>query len=76
MFYATLPIAGLGMSYFVKYLTRKPLLNKLGERKITVILILVQILLANLYTLRTFGRFSVPWDVYLFAPSSLRAGLE
>lgn len=76
MFYATLPIAGLGMSYFVKYLTRKPLLNKLGERKITVILILLQVLLANLYTLRTFGKFSVPWDVYLFAPSSLRAGLE
>jgi hypothetical protein len=76
MFYASLPIAGLGMSYFIKHLARKPLLNKFGEGKITAILILIQILLANLYTLRTFGRFSVPWDVYLFAPSSLRAGLE
>lgn len=74
-YYATMPIAGIGLEEIAKSLANKPLLNKLESKILRVLLYIVNILASVLYVYTNLGRLSPPWDIYLFAPSSLKEGL-
>jgi hypothetical protein len=70
-----MPVAGLGLEEISISLGSKPLLNKIGLRNIKILLYIVNISASILYVYTNLGRFSPPWEIYLFAPSSLKAGL-
>lgn len=75
-FYATIPLAGIGLETMIKSLTTKPLLDVLSPSMWRIILYVLNFILSILYVSHSLGRFSPPWDIYLFAESSLRAGLS
>jgi len=74
-YYATMPLAGIGMEYIVKSFKQKPLFNKVDSKAMWFILCLAHIIISITYVYIRLGTFSPPWDIYLFAPSSLKAGL-
>lgn len=74
-YYATMPIAGVGFEDMVRKLSSKPLIDKIGPETLRIILYAAQIAASVLYVYTSLGRLSPPWDIYLFAPSSLQAGL-
>ena len=74
-YYATMPLAGMGLDHIVRSLKQKPLIGKLDSKAVRVVLYLVHIVVSITYVYTRLGTFSPPWSIYLFAPSSLRAGL-
>lgn len=75
-FYATMPLAGIGLEMMIGSLHNKPLLNIISYKLLRITLYLLNIVLSTLYVYYSLGRFSMPWDIYLFAESSLKAGLS
>jgi len=74
-YYATMPLAGIGMEYIVESFKQKPLFSRLDSKTVRFILYLTHIVISIAYVYNSLGTFSPPWDIYLFAPSSLEAGL-
>jgi len=74
-YYVTMPLAGIGMDYIVKSLKQKPLINIVNSKTIFALLYLAHIIGSIAYVYSSLGTLSPPWDIYLFAPSSLEAGL-
>jgi hypothetical protein len=74
-YYATMPLAGVGLDYVVRFLKQKPLISGVGPKAIWVILYLIHVVVSMIYVYTRLGTFSPPWNIHLFAPSSLRAGL-
>jgi hypothetical protein len=74
-YYATMPLAGVGLDYIVRALKQKPLIGRMEPRAIWLTLYLIHIVVSIVYVYTRLGTFSLPWSIYLFAPSSLRAGL-
>ena len=70
-----MPLAGVGLDYIARALEQKPLIGRMEPRAIRLILYLVHIVASIVYVYTHLGTFSPPWNIYLFAPSSLRAGL-
>jgi len=75
MFYATMPLAGVGVENIVNSLYSKPLIKRMPQNLIRTLLYLLHITASFLYVYNRLGHLSPPWDIYLFAPSSLQAGL-
>ena len=75
-YYATMPLAGIGVEYIVKSFKQKPLFSRLDSKAMRFILYLTHIVISISYVYTNLGTFSPPWDIYLFAPSSLEAGLR
>jgi 4-amino-4-deoxy-L-arabinose transferase-like glycosyltransferase len=74
-YYATMPLAGVGLGYVVRAIKQKPLISRVEPKAIWMILYLIHIAVSVIYVYTRLGTFSLPWNIYLFAPSSLRAGL-
>ena len=74
-YYATMPLAGIGMEYIVESFKQKPLFSRLNSKTMRFILYLTHIVISIAYVYNSLGTFSPPWNIYLFAPSSLEAGL-
>jgi hypothetical protein len=74
-YYVTMPLAGIGVDYIVKSLKQKPLINIVNSKTIFALLYLAHIIGSIAYVYSSLGTLSPPWDIYLFAPSSLEAGL-
>jgi len=74
-YYATMPLAGIGMEYIVKSLKQKPLFSRVDAKAIFAFLCIAHIIGSVFYVYTRLGTFSPPWNIYLFAPSSLKAGL-
>jgi len=74
-YYATMPLAGMGLDYVVRSLKQKPLIGRVEPKAIWVALCLVHIVASITYVYIHLGTLSPPWNIHLFAPSSLRAGL-
>jgi hypothetical protein len=74
-YYATMPLAGIGVDYIVKSLKQKPLICRIDSKTIYAFLYIIHIIGSILYVYNSLGTFSPPWNIYLFAPSSLKAGL-
>jgi hypothetical protein len=70
-----MPLAGVGLDYIVRALKQKPLIGRMEPRAIWLTLYLIHIVVSIVYVYTSLGTFSLPWSIYLFAPSSLRAGL-
>ncbi len=75
-YYATMPFAGIGMEYIVKSLKQKPLISRVDAKAIFAFLYLAHIVGSVVYVYNSLGTFSPPWNIYLFAPNSLKAGLR
>jgi hypothetical protein len=48
---------------------------RVEPKAIWVILYLIHVVVSMIYVYTRLGTFSPPWNIHLFAPSSLRAGL-
>jgi hypothetical protein len=70
-----MPLAGIGLDYVVRSLQRKPLIGRVEPKVICIALYLAHIIVSMTYVYIHLGTFSSPWNIHLFAPSSLRAGL-
>jgi hypothetical protein len=73
-FYATMPLAGIGLEEIIKSLYSKPFLNILSIKVLRIIIYILNSTLSILYVYYHLGRCSPPWDIYIFAESSLEAG--
>jgi len=71
-YYATMPIAGHGLRILAEGLSEKPLLRRVGYRAMVLLLLAANMVVTNLYVYSSLQTLSLPWDIYLFAPSSLR----
>jgi hypothetical protein len=63
-FYATMPLAGVGLDHIVKSLREKPLIGRVGPKAIWTILYLTHIALSISFAYNYFGAFSPPWNIY------------
>ena len=75
-FYATMPLAGIGLEEIIKALYSKPFLNTLSINILRITIYVLNLTLSILYVYYHLGRFSPPWDIYVFAESSLQAGIS
>ncbi|MEM2828382.1 MAG: hypothetical protein QXH61_07310 [Candidatus Nezhaarchaeales archaeon] len=72
-YHATMPLAGHGLKVLAERLSSKPITSLLAPNTWSALLILTSLVIVNWLTYLVWGgRFSLPLDVYLFAPSSLR----
>jgi hypothetical protein len=70
-----MPLAGMGLDNIARFLKQKPLIGRVEPKVICIALYLVHIVVSMTYVYIHLGTFSPPWNIHLFAPSSLRAGL-
>lgn len=70
-YHATLPMAGLGLKYLCEELSSKPLLSVASKRLWALIIIVACVMASDYVVFMDWGQLSTPWDIYLFAPSSL-----
>ena len=63
-YYATMPLAGVGLDCVVRSLEQKPLIGRVGPKAIWTILYLVHIALSISFAYNYFGTFSPPWNIY------------
>jgi 4-amino-4-deoxy-L-arabinose transferase-like glycosyltransferase len=63
-YYATMPLAGVGLDYVARSLEQKPLIGSVGPKAIWTILYLVHIALSISFAYNYFGTFSPPWNIY------------
>jgi hypothetical protein len=63
-YYATMPLAGMGLDYVVKSLGEKPLMGRVGPKAIWTILYLAHIVLSISFAYNYLGTFSFPWNIY------------
>jgi hypothetical protein len=75
-YYATMPLAGVGLEYIIKSLGQKPLFSMLGHKILWITLIAIHIVVSTMYVYSALGTFSPPWKIYLHSPGSLQAGLQ
>jgi 4-amino-4-deoxy-L-arabinose transferase-like glycosyltransferase len=69
-FYATMPLAGVGLDYVVKSLGEKPLIGRVGPKAIWTILYLIHIVLSMSFAYNYLGAFSPPWNIYWYYKSA------
>jgi 4-amino-4-deoxy-L-arabinose transferase-like glycosyltransferase len=67
-YYATMPLAGMGLDYIVGSLKQKPLIGRLGPKAIWTGLLLIHIVASMTFAHRCLGAFSPPWSVYTPKP--------
>jgi 4-amino-4-deoxy-L-arabinose transferase-like glycosyltransferase len=63
-FYATMPLAGVGLDYVVRSLGEKPLIGRAGPKAIWTVLYLIHIVLSISFAYNYLGTFSFPWNIY------------
>lgn len=71
LYQATMPVAGIGLKVLGEQLSSKPVLKLLPLRAWIVILFSFQLIIVNWVTFVKWKTISFPWEIYLFAPSSL-----
>jgi 4-amino-4-deoxy-L-arabinose transferase-like glycosyltransferase len=69
-FYATMPLAGVGLDYVVRSLGEKPLIGRAGPKAIWTILYLIHIVLSISFAYNYLGTFSFPWSIYCRSKSA------
>jgi hypothetical protein len=75
-YYATMPLAGVGLEYIIKSLKQKPLFSMLDHKILWISLIAIHIVVSTMYVYNALGTFSPPWKIYLHSPGSLQAELQ
>ena len=71
-YHATLPMAGVGLKYISGALSSKPWLSALPNKLWAALIIALSVLASNYVVYLDWGQLSTPWDIYMFAPSSLK----
>jgi hypothetical protein len=64
MYYATMPLAGVGLDYIVKSIKQKPLIGRLEPKTVWTVLYLVHVVLSIIFAYNYYGTFSPPWNIY------------
>ncbi len=72
VYHATIPLAGAGLKWLCDDLSSKPAFNILPSKAWAFLIIIVSALASDYLTYINWGCLSFPWNIYLFAPSSLR----
>jgi hypothetical protein len=61
-YYATMPLAGIGLDHVVRSLSQKPLISRVEPRVIWAAFCLLQIVISITYAYKCLRAFSPPWN--------------
>jgi hypothetical protein len=61
-YYATMPLAGIGLDHVVRSLCQKPLISRVEPRVIWTAFCLLQIVISITYAYKSLRAFSPPWN--------------
>jgi hypothetical protein len=63
-YYATMPLAGIGLDCIVRALEQKPLIGRVKSKVIWAALYLAHFVLSTSFAYNYLGTFSFPWNIY------------